>query len=138
MERGQRRGGGPKPKPKLSWIHKTGIVVGIVSLPLVILGLFLGPRDNSKPPAAPPIPAALQQVELRAQAMERTRTEQAAANGGVWIGMSKHEAEASPWGKPASISTSTYSFGVHEQWAYPEFRYLYFQNGVLTSIQKLR
>ena len=139
MESKAAHGRSAKTKLKLSWIHKTGIVVGIVSLPIAIFGLIVGPRDKARPAATGlATPASQQDVKLKAEAMERTRAEQAAANGGVWIGMSRHEAESSPWGKPTSISTSTYSFGVHEQWAYPDYKYLYFQNGALTSIQKLR
>ncbi len=53
---------------------------------------------------------------------------------GVSIGMSREDALASSWGKPRKVNTSTYTFGTHEQWVY-DGGYLYFQNGVLTSIQ---
>jgi hypothetical protein len=54
----------------------------------------------------------------------------------VRIGMTREQAIAG-WGRPRDINRSTYSFGVHEQWVYGEYGsgYLYFENGVLTSIQ---
>lgn len=52
----------------------------------------------------------------------------------VFIGMSKLQATLS-WGEPASINRSTGSFGVHEQWVYGGSNYLYFENGVLRTIQ---
>jgi hypothetical protein len=54
---------------------------------------------------------------------------------GVWIGMSAEEARASSWGRPERVNRSIYSFGVHEQWVYGGRNYLYFKDGVLTSIQ---
>lgn len=55
-------------------------------------------------------------------------------NGQVKIGMNKLEAELS-WGRPLNIKTTTGSWGVHEQWIYKN-SYLYFENGVLTTIQE--
>jgi hypothetical protein len=54
---------------------------------------------------------------------------------GVTIGMTKEDVLASNWGKPKSVNSSTYSFGVREQWVYGNGHYLYFKNGVLDSIQ---
>lgn len=54
---------------------------------------------------------------------------------GVHIGASQEDALASMWGKPKSINTTTTSRGTREQWVYGDGNYLYFQNGVLTSIQ---
>ena len=48
--------------------------------------------------------------------------------------MSMQDAVDSNWGKPRKVNRSTYKFGVHEQWVY-DGGYLYFENGVLTSIQ---
>lgn len=62
-----------------------------------------------------------------------TRAE--ARKKGVSIGMTKEQVLMSSWGKPRSVNTSTYKFGVHEQWVYSSGNYLYFENGVLTSIQ---
>ena len=54
---------------------------------------------------------------------------------GVRIGMSKQDVLDSSWGKPTKINKSVYSWGTTEQWVYPNYNYLYFENGKLTSIQ---
>lgn len=51
------------------------------------------------------------------------------------IGMTKTEAENSTWGKPKKINKTTTAYGVHEQWVYSGYKYLYFDDGILTSIQ---
>lgn len=53
---------------------------------------------------------------------------------GVSIGMSEQDARDSSWGKPRKINRTTNAYGVSEQWVY-DGGYLYFKNGVLTSIQ---
>lgn len=52
----------------------------------------------------------------------------------VVIGMSDELCRAS-WGRPRNINRTTGSWGVHEQWCYSSGNYLYFENGILTSIQ---
>jgi len=52
----------------------------------------------------------------------------------IWIGMTSEMARRSI-GSPKDINRSTYSFGVREQWVYPNGKYLYFEDGVLTSYQ---
>lgn len=54
---------------------------------------------------------------------------------GVRIGMSKQDVLDSSWGKPTKINKSVYSWGTTEQWVYPNYNHLYFENGKLTSIQ---
>lgn len=56
--------------------------------------------------------------------------------GKVRIGWSKQMCRES-WGEPDDINRTTGSWGTHEQWVYGEYDcdYLYFENGVLTSIQ---
>ena len=39
------------------------------------------------------------------------------------------------WGSPDDINRSSGSWGVHEQWVYGLGSYLYFENGILSSIQ---
>ena len=51
------------------------------------------------------------------------------------LGMTKIEAENSTWGKPNKINKTTNAYGVHEQWVYSGYKYLYFDDGILTSIQ---
>jgi hypothetical protein len=53
---------------------------------------------------------------------------------GVVLGMTKDEVRASSWGRPRDINRTTNRFGTTEQWVY-DGGYLYFTDGVLTSIQ---
>ena len=53
---------------------------------------------------------------------------------GVTIGMTDQDALDSSWGKPRKINRTTNAYGVSEQWVY-DGGYLYFKNGILTSIQ---
>ena len=57
-------------------------------------------------------------------------------NGYYWIGMTDDMAEIS-LGKPIKINKTVGSWGVHEQWIYYN-KYLYFENGVLSSYQNTR
>ncbi|MNK45804.1 hypothetical protein D3C87_645750 [compost metagenome] len=52
------------------------------------------------------------------------------------IGMTHDEAINSTWGKPKDINTTTTADMVSEQWVYSGNRYLYFDNGILTTIQE--
>lgn len=54
------------------------------------------------------------------------------------IGMARWAARESTWGKPESINTTTSHSGTREQWVYSNGNYLYFENGVLTTIQERR
>jgi len=68
---------------------------------------------------------AKQEAELKAKA----KTE------GVSIGMSQEQVRNSNWGNPKSVNRTTGSYGTHEQWVYGGNNYLYFDNGILTTIQ---
>ena len=52
----------------------------------------------------------------------------------VRIGWGKEKCIMS-WGKPKDINKTIGAWGVHEQWVYGLSSYLYFENGVLSSIQ---
>ena len=54
--------------------------------------------------------------------------------GSVFIGMTSAQAEES-WGKPDDVNRTTSRSGVSEQWVYESGSYLYFQDGILTTIQ---
>lgn len=54
--------------------------------------------------------------------------------GGVKIGMTPAQAKATCWGSPRSVNATTTAYGRHEQWIY-RGGYLYFDNGILTSVQ---
>lgn len=57
-------------------------------------------------------------------------------SAGVRIGMSAERVLLSDWGKPESVRKTTNRYGLSEQWSYGYNHYLYFENGVLTSIQQ--
>ncbi len=82
---------------------------------------------------------AQQAAALIARADKEDATAQAAAKRkqGVAIGMSKEDVLASSWGRPDKINSTHTAFGTREQWVYRErgSGYLYFENGVLTTIQ---
>ncbi len=52
----------------------------------------------------------------------------------IWLGMTSEMARDSR-GRPEDINRTVTASGVHEQWIYGEHRYLYFDNGILTSWQ---
>lgn len=58
------------------------------------------------------------------------------ARGGVSVGMTKDQVLASSWGKPSHVNETITTGIVSEQWVYPGNNSLYFDNGVLTAIQK--
>ena len=52
------------------------------------------------------------------------------------IGMTKIEVLNSTWGSPKEKNITETKYGKHEQWVYSTNRYIYFDNGIVTSIQK--
>ena len=56
-------------------------------------------------------------------------------NHRVSIGMTKNQCIGA-WGRPNDINRTEGVYGVHEQWCYDNFKYLYFENGILTTIQR--
>ena len=59
----------------------------------------------------------------------------AAKKEGVYIGMTQAQVIASSWGRPQGVNRTTTVLGTHEQWVYGIHSYLYFEEGILTSIQ---
>ena len=51
------------------------------------------------------------------------------------IGMTADELLGCNWGKPQNINTTTTADGKEEQWCYSGYRYIYVDNGVVTTIQ---
>lgn len=51
------------------------------------------------------------------------------------IGMKKDELLRCNWGKPENINRTTTANGTEEQWCYSGYRYIYVDNGVVTTIQ---
>lgn len=52
------------------------------------------------------------------------------------IGMNSEQVKKSTWGEPKKINKSTYSWGSSEQWCYPNCKYIYLDNDVVTAIQE--
>lgn len=77
-----------------------------------------------------------QLIAQRTKARERQQAQERAKRRreGVSIGMSKDDVLQSSWGKPRDVNRTTNQYGVREQWVY-DGGYLYFRDGVLTSIQ---
>lgn len=53
-----------------------------------------------------------------------------------FIGMTAEELKKSSWGEPNDINKTTYSWGVREQWCYSGYRYVYLEDGIVTSISE--
>jgi hypothetical protein len=49
--------------------------------------------------------------------------------------MSQQEVLDSNWGKPLHVNRTVRASGTSEQWVYGIGRYLYFENGLLTTVQ---
>ncbi|KRE94913.1 hypothetical protein ASG89_31985 [Paenibacillus sp. Soil766] len=52
------------------------------------------------------------------------------------IGMTKEQVEKSEWGKPEKVNKTTTKYGVSEQWVYYGGKYIYFEDGKVTSIRE--
>jgi hypothetical protein len=97
---------------------------------------------NAKKKAAEEAKKAEEAKQAAAAAAQKAAEEKQAdiakrKNEGVRIGMTKDEVLMSNWGKPDKINKTTNAYGVHEQWVYRSrgSGYLYFDDGILTSIQ---
>lgn len=74
-------------------------------------------------------------AEAKAEA-NRIKTEKMnAKKGGVRLGMSKNRVLSSSWGEPDHVNRTVSHGGTREQWVYGSDSYLYFDNGILTTIQ---
>ena len=52
------------------------------------------------------------------------------------IGMTAEEVRNSTWGEPQKINTTITANHTTEQWCYSNYRYVYLEDGIVTSIQK--
>lgn len=78
--------------------------------------------------------------EVEAYRARQAKAEKAAkakaARPGVRIGMTRDQViNGTNWGKPQKVNRTTTRYGTSEQWVYGDGNYLYFEDGVLTSIQ---
>lgn len=74
---------------------------------------------------------------LKGEEVARAAAKAKRALPGVTLGMRSEDVPTkTSWGKPERINRTTNAHGTSEQWVYPGYHsYLYFDNGVLTSIQ---
>lgn len=77
---------------------------------------------------------AVTKETARANAQMEKAIKAARKKEGVRIGMSQQEVVDSSWGRPRTINRTTRASGTQEQWVY-DGGYLYFEDGVLTTIQ---
>lgn len=70
-----------------------------------------------------------------AGAEERRRDAAERKKKGITIGMSTADVRASSWGEPERINSTINAYSTTEQWVYGNGNYLYFDNGVLRSMQ---
>lgn len=52
------------------------------------------------------------------------------------IGMTAEEVKDSTWGEPKDINRTTTEYGTSEQWVYPNYKYIYLDDGIVTTIQE--
>lgn len=80
-----------------------------------------------------------EQEKIIQQEEEEKRKEQIdkekRAKEGVRIGMTAEEVLMSNWGTPRDINKTTTTYGTREQWVYRNNNYLYFEDGILVTIQ---
>ena len=102
----------------------------------------LGYGDDFKPVADTEFNALWRRVVLEeskatAQALKQqdAKDKAEARKKGVKVGMNREQVLASMWGKPQRVNTTTSAYGEREQWVYGLNAYLYFENGILTTIQ---
>ena len=67
--------------------------------------------------------------EQKREELKRKKSE------GVSIGMTQEEVLQSSWGKPEDINKTITKYGTREQWVYGNNNYLYFEDGILVTIQ---
>lgn len=93
------------------------------------------PKHNFVEYILPVSPEELRIAEKKVKAKAANAAAAWKARGGVSIGMTAKQVRASNWGGPESINRSTGSYGTHEQWVYGGGNYIYFENGIVSSIQ---
>ena len=103
---------------------------------------IVGPAGEFEPIADPEYLALLKRVRAEEAkqiasdlAASAARDKAKAGKEGVSVGMSKEQVLSSSWGKPEHVNTTTTARGTREQWVYGMRAYLYFEDGVLTTIQ---
>ncbi len=68
--------------------------------------------------------------------LSEKQQENAIKNSIPKVGMTSSEVRKTKWGNPDKINKDTYSWGTHEQWVYNDYGYVYFKNGVVSSVSE--
>lgn len=74
-------------------------------------------------------------AEKRQEGIRQQIDKEKRAKEGVRIGMTAEEVLMSNWGAPRDINKTTTTYGTREQWVYRNNNYLYFEDGILVTIQ---
>lgn len=90
--------------------------------------------DNEEFRKMGPLLEKLRKVQQVERAAEIRREAAEKRKRGVHIGMTREEVIASSWGRPRKVNTTTTATTTREQWVY-DGGYLYFTDGILTTIQ---
>lgn len=75
------------------------------------------------------------QLKNKYSVLQEKKEKKKKKSEGVSIGMTQDDVLDSSWGKPKKINRTTTEFGTSEQWVYENYNYLYFEDGILVSIQ---
>ncbi|WP_144523185.1 hypothetical protein [Bacillus pumilus] len=73
----------------------------------------------------------IEEYERNKQIEDRTLNPQS-----VSIGMTEEDVLLNGWGRPTKVNTNVTKSRTLKQWVYKENKYLYFEDGILTSISK--
>lgn len=92
-------------------------------------------RDKKIDSIYKPIADELAKQQKAAEVKKQEVLKQQVTNSAPQIGMSQQEVESSKWGKPKKINTTVTKYGKSEQWVYDNYRYVYFEDGIVSSIQ---
>lgn len=82
-----------------------------------------------------PIADKLATQQKAAEMKKQEVLKQQLADSDPQIGMTQQEVEASKWGEPEKINTTVTKYGKSEQWVYDNYRYVYFEEGIVSSVQ---
>lgn len=147
-------------KKRLRTSPVTWIIAGILAF------VFIAPIINSALTRPAPVPVRTAEEAARAEADQKAAAEkakldeaafakspagkiqqkhpdwsrkvcEAIAGKKVGVGMSAEQVRLS-WGKPEKVNSTVYGRGTHEQWVYGGSQYVYFEDGVMTSLQQTK
>ncbi len=97
---------------------------------------LLAYQGQGSPPEVRALLAKAAAMSTKQRAEEQKQEMAGRKASGVQLGMTRERVLQSSWGYPSDINRTTNLRGVSEQWVYRSSgRYLYFESGILTTIQ---